>query len=134
MREAERAVPDEGSAVRQVGAKTFVNRNGVWIDTQYDATRMTPEVVPFGSDRYFELASDPVAAEYLSLGSDVIYVHEGAAIQVSATAEASAPTPTDGPEPDPSDNRGGTDQDKTSTDLWQAFMEWIAALFGTEHQ
>ena len=131
MREAERATPDEGSAVQQVGAKTFVNRSGVWMDTLYDSTRMKLEVVPFGSDRYFELASDPEVAEYLSLGSEVIYVHEGEAIQVTSKTDAPSPSPTEEPASDPSGSTGNHTQDETPADLWKTFMEWIAALFGS---
>jgi Ca-activated chloride channel homolog len=68
----------EGSTLRQVGDKTFVNRNGAWVDTAFDAKKMKPEIVKFGSEAYFKLLRDrPEIARYLALGDKVTVVLQG---------------------------------------------------------
>lgn len=73
----------EQQQVRFVGGKTFVQRGWVegaegepvalWVDTAYTA-ESEPEVVPFGSDRYFELAQDDTVAQWLSVSPEMILV------------------------------------------------------------
>jgi len=71
--------------IRQVRDKTFVNRDGVWIDTEYQADTMTPTPVVFLSDEYFALVdANPVLGDYFALGQRVIVVIDGAAIEVVA--------------------------------------------------
>ncbi|GAB4573647.1 MAG: VIT domain-containing protein [Anaerolineae bacterium] len=71
--------------IRQVRDKTFVLRDGVWIDTAYDPEQMTQVDVPFLSDEYFALvANDPVLGDYFALGREVIVVVEGTAYRVTA--------------------------------------------------
>jgi Ca-activated chloride channel family protein len=71
--------------IRQVRDKTFVFRDGVWIDTTYDPDVMTPEPVEFLSDEYFELvAADSVLGDYFGLGQRVIVVLDGRVIEVVA--------------------------------------------------
>jgi Ca-activated chloride channel family protein len=70
-------------AVQFVGSKTFIWRDGVWIDTAYDADAETPEQVGFASDAYFELLSAaPELGQYLSLGSRLLIVHDGVAYEI----------------------------------------------------
>ncbi|MBN2472422.1 MAG: VWA domain-containing protein [Anaerolineae bacterium] len=69
--------------IRQVRDKTFVPREGVWIDTTYDPEQMTPQEVEFLSDAYFDLvAADPVLGDYFGLGQQVIVVMENAVYSV----------------------------------------------------
>ncbi len=69
--------------IRHVRDKTFVSRDGVWIDTAYEADTMTPQQVVFLSDRYFDLvAQNPVLGDYFALGEHVIVVFEGTAYEV----------------------------------------------------
>ena len=69
--------------VRYVADRTFVWRDGVWVDTIYDPQTMTPVQVPFLSDAYFALLDlDPVVGEFLALGERVIFVWEGTAYEV----------------------------------------------------
>lgn len=69
--------------IRHVRDKTFVSRDGVWIDTAYEADVMTPQQVVFLSDAYFELvAQNPVLGDYFALGEHVIVVFEGTAYEV----------------------------------------------------
>lgn len=70
-------------AVQAVGAKTFVWRDGVWIDTAYDAGAEAPQRVGFASDAYFDLLSvAPQLGQYLSLGPRVIVVYQGQAYEI----------------------------------------------------
>ncbi len=70
-------------AVRHVGSRTFVLREGVWSDTLFDPENMTPAQLGFGSDEYFELlAARPAWGEYMALGSRVVFVAEGQAYEV----------------------------------------------------
>ncbi len=70
-------------AIRYVGDRTFVWRDGVWVDTLYDADRMTPQRVVFLSDEYFALLDrDPQIGEFLALGERVLFVWEGQAYEI----------------------------------------------------
>jgi Ca-activated chloride channel family protein len=75
----------EPAAVKIVGTKAFVQRDGVWIDTTYDAERMTPLKVGFMSDDYFRLvAARPEWGAYLAVGERVLVVLPGADGQETA--------------------------------------------------
>lgn len=81
LRAAERAA-DGGEQVRVVRDKVFVLRDGVWVDTAFDARTMRPERVVFGSDAYFKLlARRPALAPYFALGPRVIVVLDGRAYE-----------------------------------------------------
>jgi len=89
LADADVAVPvpseeDGAEAVRIVGARTFVQRDGVWIETTFDPSTMTPERVTFASDAYFALLEEhPELAEAFSLGDAVIAVSDGRAFEVT---------------------------------------------------
>jgi len=87
LRSAARAPVEEAKAVRHAGERTFVYRSGVWVDTAFDVNTMQATEVPFGSSRYFELAADSEVAGYLALGSQVIFVFEGQAYQITPSEE-----------------------------------------------
>lgn len=79
--------------VRLVGSKTFVLRNGLWIDTAYDADSMTPQRVGFASDAYFDLiAAAPELGSYFALGQRVLVVYGGQAYEVVEGAGETAVT------------------------------------------
>ena len=70
--------------IRQAGNKTFLCKAGAWVDTAFDAKKMKPEEVKFGSDRYFELLSErPEIGPYLALGDRVTVVLQGKAYAVT---------------------------------------------------
>lgn len=78
------AASPDGQVMRYVGDRTFVWRDGTWIDTSYDADVMRPETVPFLSDAYFDLLDlDPVVGEILALGDHVLFVWDGQAYEVT---------------------------------------------------
>lgn len=69
------AAPSKEAAdvVKIVGAHTYVNQGGVWIDTLYDPDRMNTIKVPFLSEQYFALAgATPEFGAALALGDRVI--------------------------------------------------------------
>ncbi len=75
----------EGQAVQYAGDRTFVWRDGAWIDTLYNADSMTPTRVVFLSDEYFALLDlDPAVGEFLALGEHVLFVWDGTAYEVVA--------------------------------------------------
>ncbi len=81
LRLAERAA-EGGERVRVVRDKVFVWRDGVWVDTAFDAKTMQPERVAFGSEAYFKLlARRPALAPYFALGPRVIVVLDGRAYE-----------------------------------------------------
>jgi Ca-activated chloride channel family protein len=95
-------LPEEvAQVVRHVGSKTFVLRDGVWIDTAFDPEAMEPVRVSFGSPSFFDLlASRPGWGSYMALGSRVIFVAEGVAYEVTeGDADPVAIPPTHTPEP-----------------------------------
>ena len=71
--------------VQYAGSKTFVYRDGVWMDTAFDADTQTPQQVGFATDSYFDLlGSAPEIGNYLAMGEQVLFVYDGIAYQVVA--------------------------------------------------
>ena len=82
LKEADSAVNDSTGQVKQIGDKAFILRNGVWTDTTFDPSKMTPNKIQFGSDGYFDLlAQHPEWGQYLALGDRVIFVVDGSAYE-----------------------------------------------------
>ncbi|WP_162909253.1 VIT domain-containing protein [Aggregatilinea lenta] len=78
------AASPDGQVMRYAGDRTFVWRDGAWIDTLYDADSMTPQAVTFLSDAYFDLLDlDPAVGELLALGDHVLFVWDGQAYEVT---------------------------------------------------
>ena len=117
--------------MRHAGERTFVYRSGVWVDMAFEADKMQVTEVTFGSSRYFELAADPEVAGYLALGSQVIFVFEGQACQITPSEEmeleAQATQPAVQPtveQPQPSDASGFLAALLAwLQDLWQALSQ-----------
>ncbi|MFN2188505.1 MAG: hypothetical protein ACK2T3_07060, partial [Candidatus Promineifilaceae bacterium] len=96
MREAEVAaaptfsvVSKEGQVINSdevmqlVGSKTFVLRDGIWMDTSFDADNQKTQQIGFASDTYFDLISAaPELGQYLALGPQVLVVHQGQAYEI----------------------------------------------------
>ena len=74
--------------IKQVGDRTFIQRGGVWIDTQYVASNMTATPVTaivFASDAYFNLlAAHPDLADVFALGNHIIVVISGTVYEIKA--------------------------------------------------
>lgn len=84
MQQSDTAHEAAASTVRQVGDKTFVLHDGVWTDTAFDAKKMKPETIRFGSDAYFKLlAGRPEIARYLALGDKVTVVLQSKAYSIA---------------------------------------------------
>ena len=76
-------VINTNEVVQLAGSKTFVLREGVWIDTAYNADEHNPQQVGFASDAYFDLLSAaPEIGQYLSLGTEVLFVYGDQVYQV----------------------------------------------------
>ncbi|MGH2593725.1 MAG: hypothetical protein ACRDGG_09450, partial [Anaerolineae bacterium] len=86
LRSARVALPAGGEAapmMRIIGDKTFLFKDGAWIDTAFDPSKMTPVQVGFGSGDYFKLLdARPNWGRYFALGSRVIVVNEGKAYEI----------------------------------------------------
>lgn len=71
--------------LRYVGDRTFINQNGVWVDTLYDSDTMQLEEIEFLSDAYFDLLdTNERVAEFYALGDEVIFVLNSTAYAVVA--------------------------------------------------
>jgi Ca-activated chloride channel family protein len=69
--------------LKYVGEKTFYLRDGTWVDSLYDGSKMDPIRIGFGDDVYFELLETrPEWGKYLALGESVIFVIDGQAYQI----------------------------------------------------
>ncbi len=116
IREADRAEAPSGEAaevVRVIGNKTFVRRDGVWVDTTFDPTRMTPQQVGFNSQSFYQLLdARPDLGQVFALGQRVIVVvdeglvyevveGEGDEISPPPTLEPTAAVAQATPEPSP---------------------------------
>jgi Ca-activated chloride channel family protein len=110
-----------GQLMRAVGNKTFVYRDGMWVDTNYRADEQVPEQIGFASQAYFDLlAATPELGDYLALGREVLVVYQGTAYQVVSgedqsqvtlpVVESAGPTPQPDPDGSPAANPsdGGT--------------------------
>jgi Ca-activated chloride channel family protein len=77
---------DARSVVQHVAGKTFYRTENGWVDSEYREGDRTTDV-EFLGDEYFALLDDaPEIAKYLSLGDNVIFVHDGTAYKVSSRA------------------------------------------------
>ncbi len=84
--------------VEFVGSKTFVWRDGLWIDTAYDQDSYPVQEVRFASEAYFDLLSGaPQIGQYLALDQRVLLVHDGHAYQIVEGVETSATPPNQHP-------------------------------------
>jgi Ca-activated chloride channel family protein len=80
------AAPAEeyADAVKLVGSRSFVNQEGVWIETTFDPSTMETIKVQFGSDDYFKLLDlRPDLAEAFAIGDRVIALSQGVAFEVT---------------------------------------------------
>jgi Ca-activated chloride channel family protein len=69
--------------VAQAGTKTFFNKNGLWVDTEYEGKLETIKVERF-SQAYFKLLSRvPEIGKYLALGDKIIFLLNGKAIEIA---------------------------------------------------
>lgn len=125
---------DEHQAVKYAGGRAFVAQRSValpngrqatlWVDTAYDL-EMDVETVPFGSERYFELAADDSYAEILALSPEILFsVDDVRAIRVTSIADAddteyATDTQAGGAALD-SENHNGDES------AWEQFMEWLS--------
>jgi Ca-activated chloride channel family protein len=73
-----------GEYVKEVGDKTFILKDDVWTDTEYDEEETYTWVeVEFLSDDYFDLIADnEELAQYFSVGDEVIVIYDGTAYHV----------------------------------------------------
>jgi Ca-activated chloride channel family protein len=130
-------------AVQQVGSKTFVWRNGVWMDTAYDADTMTPEEVGFATDTYFDLlTAAPELGQYLAIGEQVLVVYRDVAYQIvtgEGDREVTLPviSNSDDDPANPSNSGASAETDNklstgtcTAAMIFPLFMGVLAAGFG----
>lgn len=69
--------------VAQAGSKTFFNKNGLWVESEYEGEPETVKVERF-SQAYFKLLSRmPEIGKYFALGDNVILLLNGKAIEIS---------------------------------------------------
>ncbi|MFO7536861.1 MAG: VIT domain-containing protein, partial [Chloroflexota bacterium] len=72
--------------VQVVGGKTFVWRNGRWVDTVYQPETHLVEPIAFAADAYFELVTAvPQLGPYLALGQNILVVHEETAYEITGS-------------------------------------------------
>ena len=69
--------------VVQTGNRAFFNKNGLWVDTEYEG-KIEPMKVKRFSEAYFQLLDKvPEVGKYLALGDEVIFLVNGKAIHIS---------------------------------------------------
>jgi Ca-activated chloride channel family protein len=87
LKSSEQAAAAPGQAnptLRQVGNKAFILREGAWVDSTFDATKVKAEAIVFGSENYFRLLSThPEIGRYLALGDRVTVVLDGKAYAIA---------------------------------------------------
>ena len=74
-----------GEVVRLVGSKTFVLRDGVWMDTAYEQEKYMVQRIGFASQAYFDLLSAaPEFGQYLAVGERVLVIYADQAYEIVA--------------------------------------------------
>ncbi|MGB7062543.1 MAG: VIT domain-containing protein [Candidatus Zixiibacteriota bacterium] len=72
----------------QVGNRTFFNKNGLWVDSEYEGKIEAIRVKNL-SEAYFKLLSEvPEIGRFLALGDEVIFFLQGKAIHISDEGES----------------------------------------------
>jgi Ca-activated chloride channel family protein len=70
------------TGVARAGARTFFDKNGLWVDSRYEGKTEALKVKRF-SDAYFALLdAAPEVGRYLALGDEVIFLLNGTAVHV----------------------------------------------------
>jgi len=65
------------SRVKSVGTKTFYQRDGTWVDNDWDSEKSAVEI-EYGLDSYFEfIKKNPEFGKYLALGKGVKFCSDG---------------------------------------------------------
>jgi hypothetical protein len=94
-----------------VGSKTFILRDGLWLDTAYDPDTQTAQQIGFASDTYFDLLSTaPELGQYMALGQRVLFVYQD---QVFEIVEGEGDGPVILPEPVSDPEQGAVDGGQT---------------------
>jgi len=69
--------------VMQIGTKTFFNKNGLWVQAEYEG-KIEPIKVKRFSEAYFQLLNElPELGKYFALGEEVIFLLDGKAIHIA---------------------------------------------------
>jgi len=69
--------------IAQIGDRTFFNKNGLWVDSEYEGKIEAIKVKNL-SEAYFKLLSEvPEIGKFLALGDEVIFFLRGNAIHIS---------------------------------------------------
>jgi Ca-activated chloride channel family protein len=77
--------------LQYAGNKTFIMRDGLWIDTAFDPDSQTPQTIGFASETYFQLLSNvPELGDYLALGPRVLFVYEDQVYEIIEDGEGSS--------------------------------------------
>jgi Ca-activated chloride channel family protein len=116
--------------IRNLGARSFVNVDGLWIDSAFDPENMESIKVAFLSDEYFALvAARPALATAFALGERVIAFADGRFYEVVAagTETDTLNIPVE-PESDEegSFNEGPTNANRPTTSA-KASSSWVNA-------
>jgi hypothetical protein len=72
--------------MKWIEGKTFYLRDGFWTDSALlDGSHPQPEVIQFGSAKYFELVKKhPGITRFLGVGTKVMLLFEGRCVKVVA--------------------------------------------------
>lgn len=71
------------TGVMQTGNRAFFNKNGLWVDTEYEG-KIEPVKIQRFSEAYFKLLDKtPEVGKYYALGDEVIFLLNGKAIQIA---------------------------------------------------
>ncbi len=74
--------------IAQIGNRTFFNKNGLWVDSEYEGKIEAIRVKNL-SEAYFKLLSEvPEIGRFLALGDEVIFFLQGKAIHISDEGES----------------------------------------------
>jgi Ca-activated chloride channel family protein len=100
-RQAQGLANSESGGAKVVGDKTFILRDGAWVDSRYQEG-MDVSKIGFGSDSYYQLLGQrPDWGPYFALGEHVIFVVDGQAYEAAEGDYPSVEAPSAPDVPDP---------------------------------
>lgn len=69
--------------IAQAGARTFYDKDGLWVDSEYEGTVETLKVKRYSAAYFQLLKNTPELGKYFAIGDDVIFMIRGKAVEIS---------------------------------------------------
>ncbi len=79
----EKGVEHEITQIVQAGARTFYNKDGLWVDSEFEGDPERLKVKRYSNAYFGLLEAAPEVGKYYAMGDNVIFMMSGTAVEVS---------------------------------------------------